>query len=135
MASPQTSQHTSPPPLALTLIVGACVCAGVIVRFIGLGRWPLAIDEYYFAQSVQNILHFGLPHYACGGYYTRGLLLQYGAAALRLAGLSPELAPRTIAAVSSLVALPALFLIGRRVGGKNIALLAVGILAVSVWEV
>ena len=135
MDSPQTSQHTSPPPLALTLIVGACVCAGVIVRFIGLGRWPLAIDEYYFEQSVQNILHFGLPHYACGGYYTRGLLLQYGAAALQLAGAAPELAPRAIAALSSLIGLPALYLIGRRVGGKSVALLAVGILAISVWEV
>jgi hypothetical protein len=135
MASPQTTQNTSAAPLALTLIVGACVCAGVIARFVGLGRWPLAIDEYYFAQSVQNILHSGLPHYACGGYYTRGLLLQYGAAALQLAGLSPELAPRAIAAVSSLIALPALYLIGRRIGGKSVALLAVGILALSVWEV
>jgi hypothetical protein len=135
MANSRSSTGTSRTALALTVFVGACVCIGVLVRFAGLGRWPLAIDEYYFSQSVQNVLHFGIPKYACGGFYTRGLLLQYSAALLQLMGLSPELAPRLIAAVSSLVALPAVFIIGRRVGGKNIALIAVAILAVSVWEV
>ena len=54
--------------------------------------------------------------------------------ALQYAGLSPELAPRLIAALSSLIALPAVYLLGRRLGGRNIGLLAVAILAISVWE-
>jgi hypothetical protein len=111
------------------------VIAGALARFWGLGRWPLAIDEYYFAQSVQNVLHSGLPEFPCGGYYVRGLLLQYCSAALQLAGLSAELAPRLIAAISSLLALPAVFLIGRRIGGREVGLLAVALLALSVWEV
>ncbi|HUI60270.1 MAG TPA: glycosyltransferase family 39 protein [Steroidobacteraceae bacterium] len=106
-----------------------------MARFRGLGKWPLTIDEYYLAQSVQNILHSGLPRYPCGGLYVRGLLLQYCAAALQLAGLSPEMAPRLIAAVCNLASLPALYLIARRVGGRTAGLLAVALMAVSVWEV
>lgn len=121
-------------PLAIVTV--ACVIVGVLTRFWGLGKWPLAIDEYYFARSVQNVLHSGLPRYPCGGgLYLRGLLLQYISALLQLLGASPELAPRLIAAVTSLVTLPAAYLIGRRLGGRNLGLLAVAILAVSVWEV
>jgi hypothetical protein len=97
----------------LGLLTAACVIAGTVARFKGLGRWPLAIDEYYFAQSVQNVLHSGLPEYPCGGLYVRGLLLQYAAALLQWAGLTAELAPRLLAAVSSLLMLPAAYSIGR----------------------
>jgi Dolichyl-phosphate-mannose-protein mannosyltransferase len=119
----------------LALFTAVCVGAGVLARFWGLGKWPLAIDEYYFAQSVQNVLHFGIPQFPCGGLYVRGLLLQYAAAGLQWAGLSAELAPRLIAAVASLVALPAAYKIGRRLGGPATGLLAVAVLALSVWEV
>jgi len=112
-----------------------CIVAGSLARFWSLGKWPLAIDEYYFAQSVQNLLHFGFPKFDCGGYYIRGLLLQYISAALQLAGLSAELAPRLIAAVSTLLALPAAYQLGRRLGGRDVGLLAIAVLAVSVWEV
>jgi hypothetical protein len=106
-----------------------------MARFWQLGRWPLAIDEYYFAQSVQNLLHEGIPAFPCGGLYVRGLLLQYASAGLQLLGLSPELAPRLLAAVSSLLTLPAAYLIARRLGGRETALLVVAVLGLSVWEV
>jgi hypothetical protein len=106
-----------------------------LARFWDLGRWPLAIDEYYFAQSVQNVLHLGVPAFPCGGYYVRGLLLQYASAGLEWLGLSAELAPRLLAAVCSLIALPAIYKIGRRLGGEQIALLAVAVMGLSVWEV
>jgi len=112
-----------------------CLAAGLLARFWNLGKWPLAIDEYYFAQSVQNLLHFGVPKFACGGYYVRGLLLQYTSAVLQLAGLSAELAPRLIAAVCTVVTLPAAYQLGRRLGGRDVGLLAVAVLALSVWEV
>jgi hypothetical protein len=113
----------------------AALLIGVYARFKGLGKWPFGVDEYYTARSVQNILRAGLPEYACGGFYTRGLLVQYLAALLQLLGLSAEFSIRLIAAVSSLVALPAAFLLGRRLGGPVIGLLTVIVLAVSVWEV
>lgn len=120
---------------ALALITGCCLLAGIFARFDGLGRWPLTVDEYYLAQSVQNILREGLPRYACGGLYVRGLALQYAAVVLQYAGLSAELAPRLIAALCSLIALPAVYLLGRRVRGRHVGLLAVAILAISVWEI
>jgi 4-amino-4-deoxy-L-arabinose transferase-like glycosyltransferase len=118
----------------LAFLTGCCLIAGIFARFDGLGRWPLTVDEYYLAQSVQNILREGLPRYACGGLYVRGLALQYTSVLLQYAGLSAELAPRLIAALCSLIALPAVYLLGRRAGGRNIGLLAVAILAISVWE-
>jgi hypothetical protein len=111
------------------------VIVGVLARFRGLGKWPLAIDEYYFAQSVRNILHSGIPAFPCGGLYVRGLLLQYSSALLQLSGLSAELAPRLLAAVSSLLTLPAAYLIGRRLGGREVGLITVAVLALSVWEI
>lgn len=131
--SPTHASRAWSSPLAYVAL--ACVVAGAAARFWGLGKWPLAIDEYYFEQSVQNLLHSGIPQFPCGGLYIRGLLLQYAAGALQLLGLSPELSPRLIAAVCSLIVLPAAYSIGRRVGGRETGLLAVAILALSVWEV
>ena len=118
--------------LAITL---AALLFGVYARFKGLATWPLTSDEYYIARSVQNILRTGIPAYDCGGYYPRGLLMQYLAAALQLGGLSAELAPRLIAALCSLAALPAVYILGKRVHSSQIGLLAVTVLALSVWEV
>ena len=119
----------------LVLFTLACVVAGTVARFWGLGHWPLAIDEYYFAQSVQNVLHLGIPKFPCGGLYVRGLLLQYASAALQLAGLSAELAPRLLAAVSGLLTLPAAYQIARRLGSRDVGLITVTVLALSVWEI
>jgi hypothetical protein len=134
-----SAQSPPSPPEAwfrpLALLTAACVIVGVLARFWGLGKWPLAIDEYYFAQSVRNVLHSGIPAFPCGGLYVRGLFLQYAAALLQLLGLSAELAPRLLAAVSSLLTLPAVYLIGRRLGGRDVGLIAVAILALSIWEI
>ncbi len=117
------------------VITVVAVIVGVAVRFKGLGTWPFGADEYYFGQSIQNILRSGLPEFPCGGFYVRGIVLEYLAAGLQLLGFSPELAPRAIAAVFSLIALPAVFLLGRRMHGLPAGLLAVVLLSLSVWEV
>src|ERR1700733_4537770 len=135
MANSSTIGRPSRSLIALAAFAAACVACGVFARFVGLGKWPLAIDEYYFARSVQNVLHFGIPEFPCGGLYVRGVLLQYGSALLQWVGLSAELAPRLIAAVCSLIALPAVFKIGRRMGGRDVGLIAVAVLALSVWEI
>jgi hypothetical protein len=119
----------------LTIVAALAVLAGIAARFKGLGTWSLAWDEYYLAQSIQFVLHTGLPQYPCGGLYSRGVLLQYLAALLQLGGLSPELAPRLIAALCSLLSILAAFRIAQRSGGTRVALIVVTILALSVWEV
>jgi hypothetical protein len=120
---------------ALLLVFVPVALIGLYGRFKGIGTWPLGVDEFYFSRSVDHILTSGLPQYPCGGYYTRGLLLQYLVAMLRVFGLSPEFAGRFISAVCSLAVLPAAYLLGKRVQGPLAGWLSVIILLVSIWEI
>lgn len=122
-------------PLWLWAIAVGALLAGLYGRFKGLGVAPLGVDEFYVSRSVDNILRTGLPEFLCGGYYNRGPLYQYLAGALRMLGWSPEAAPRLVSALFSVAALPAIYLLGRRVHGKTVGLLAVIVLCLSVWEI
>lgn len=117
------------------LLAAIAIVLGIYGRFKGLGFAPVSPDEYYLARGVDSVLKFGIPAFDCGGYYQRGIALQYIMAGLRLLGLSPELAARSVCAFASLLTLPAAYLIGRRFLSANLALVAVSILALSVWEV
>jgi len=122
---------------ALAVALAAALCAlvlGVFARFKSLAAAPLAVDEYFIVRSVQNLLHHGLPLFDCGGAYTRALVLQYLAAGLDILGFPAEIAPRMISATCSVIALPAAYVLGRRVSGPVVGLLAVAVLALSVWE-
>jgi hypothetical protein len=121
--------------LGLTAVALCSAAVGIWARFKGLGSAPLAVDEFFIVRSVQNLLRHGVPEFSCGGLYTRGLLLQYATAFLGLLGLSLPTASRIISGVCSVLALPAAFIVGRRVGGLANALLAVTVLALSVWEI
>ena len=81
---------------------------GVYFRLKGLGKPPFAIDEYYIATSVQNILKHGLPQFECGGYYVRGLLLQYLAVPFFKYGSNDEFFFRLITVFFNLLTVPAL---------------------------
>jgi hypothetical protein len=111
------------------------VSLGLYARFKNLGAAALAVDEYFIARSVQNLLHHGWPTFECGGSYTRGLLLQYLAAPLTWLTTGTEYGPRLISAVSSVLGWPAAYLVARRVGGKALSIAIVTLLAISVWEV
>ncbi len=117
------------------VITAAAVAVGIYGRFVGLGLWPFGVDEFYISRSIDNILRTGLPEFICGGYYTRGSLFQYIVASLRLIGLQPEFASRVVTAASSLVVLPAVYLLGKRLRGPGVGLLLVCILGFSVWEI
>ncbi|HSY04847.1 MAG TPA: hypothetical protein VK803_02805 [Steroidobacteraceae bacterium] len=133
------AQRKSTPPLrttqAVLLSVAACGLAlGTFARLKSPGAAPLAVDEYFIVRSTQNLLRHGWPAFDCGGSYTRGLLLQYLTAPLSLVGVSWESAPRIVSAICSLLGLPAVFVVGRRVGGPAVGLLALTVIALSVWE-
>jgi hypothetical protein len=119
----------------LLLLAAGALVVGILVRFKGLAYAPFSVDEYYLAQSIGGVMRSGLPAFTCGGFYTRGLVIQYLAAGLQFAGLSAELAPRLICALSSLAALPAAYLLGRRLLGRSFGYLLVALLALSVWEI
>jgi hypothetical protein len=119
----------------LLYLAALAIVAGAYFRFHGLGLAPFAVDEYYLSQSIAGVLRTGLPSFLCGGLYMRGIVLQYLAAGLQLAGASAEYAPRLICAVCSLLALPAIYLLGRRLLGSVGGLLVVILCALSVWEI
>jgi len=87
------------------------------------------------ARSVELILSQGLPAFLCGGYYTRALPMQYLMAGLTLLGANLEFVARYIAAASSIAALPAVYLIGRRVGGTRAALVGLLLCSLSLWQI
>jgi uncharacterized membrane protein len=131
-ATSPSAWRTHAPLLAVGFVA---LVIGLIARFKNLGGPTLAVDEYYIVQSVRNVLQSGWPAFDCGGWYQRGLLLQYLSAGLQLFGVSATLAPRVIAVLSSLLALPAVYAIARRAYNPSVGLIAVSLLLVSLWEI
>ena len=121
--------------LLLIIILFLTILAGLYFRLKGLGRYPLAVDEYYIMQSVQNILNFGLPKFHFSGFYNRGILFQYILAPLLLLGLKPEFAGRIIPAICNIVTLIPLYLLSKKISGKILASAIIFIFCFSVWEV
>lgn len=117
------------------VIIFIAVIIGIYIRLKGLGTWPLATDEYYIIQSAENILKHGLPQFPNGGYYDRGILLQYLIAPLLSLGVKPEFAGRIFPLLSNLLAIPAVYLIAKRVGNQQIATIVVVIFSLSIWEI
>ncbi len=109
---------------------------GVIIRFKGLGRWPISnSDEYFMAKSVGQILTNGFPKFDTGGYYVRGIIQQYLSSILIISGLKAEFALRLITVVSNLLAMPPLYLIGKRVSGTTVAVGTLTLFSLSVWTI
>ena len=108
---------------------------GIFGRFSGLGDFPLAVDEYYFAQSVRLIVEHGVPLFPTGGYYTSGLLVQYLTAPLVMMFGDTEFAYRLPSALFSLGTVALAYVYVRSVLGKRGALGLAAILLVSSWEI
>jgi hypothetical protein len=109
--------------------------AGVFFRWWDLGGAPLAVDEYYLGTSILNTAQRGLPEFACGRLYIRGVLMQYLSVPLIKLGMSLEFSVRFWAAITSIVAIFAVWRIGRLAGGYLAASIAVGLMSLSLWEV
>src|SRR3990167_3104002 len=82
-------------------LISIAVIIGIYIRLKGLGTWPLALDEYYIIKSSENILKYGLPQFPNGGYYERGLIMQYLIAPLLALDIKPEFAGRIFSVVSN----------------------------------
>lgn len=121
--------------LIIHVIMVISVLLGSYVRFTGIGVWPLAVDEYYIAKSVENIISSGLPAYQYGGYYTRGILYQYLLVPALFLDIPAETALRVLSTVFNLLAIPAIYLLGKRISGSAVACVAVFIFSISLWEI
>ncbi|MBK8907747.1 MAG: glycosyltransferase family 39 protein [Rhodospirillales bacterium] len=121
---------------AVWVAIAAAIVAGLYARITGVfGDRPVAIDEYYFLTSVRNIMAEGIPAFPSGGYYFRGLLVQYAtAASLLLFGEQP-FAMRLVPAASGLGCAVALYFYAR---GQLCPMLAASVSAlymVSSWAI
>jgi hypothetical protein len=134
-----TPRHDSPKQFSTRYVLPAfaalAVLVGIFFRFWGLGQAPLAVDEYYFGTSVLNIVKSGLPEFPCGGYYTRGVFLQYISLVPVFLGANLELAVRLIPAFASLLAIWAVWKVAFRAGGTSVACVAVSLVSLSLWEI
>ncbi len=124
--------NTKNPYILLAVVISIL---GIIIRLKGLGKWPVAVDEYYFISSIENIIRTNLPRFECGGYYIRGIFQQYLTVPLRLYLNDPELAIRIIPLIANIAAFPAIFLICRKIGGWSAAVIGIFFLAFSLWEI
>lgn len=122
-------------PSILWAVMIISVLIGTIIRFKGLGTWPLALDEYYIIKSTEYILEHGLPQFPNGGFYIRGILLQYMIAPLISIGINAELAGRLYTVIANLITIPPIYLIAKRVGNQFIAAVLVVIFSFSIWEI
>ncbi len=108
---------------------------GLYFRFDGLGKFPFSIDEYYFYSAVKITLDNGLPEFICGGFYTRGILLQYITAPFVYFIDNQELATRIPIVLFSVLSFPAIYLIGRDSHSRLAGVLALFLFAFSIWQV
>ena len=124
---------------ALQLLALAAVilglAAGLYGRIDGFGLRPLAVDEYYFAQSIGFILDQGLPSFPSGGYYVRGPLLQYLTAASAFLLGENEFAFRFPSLLFNLGSILLVYAYGRKVVGRPAALAVAVVLLVSSWHI
>jgi hypothetical protein len=116
----------------LGILILLCAC---FLRFYGLNSWDLSVDEYYLATSSLSIAENGIPNFPDGGYYTRGLLLQYLIAPIYLITGDIELSVRLIPALSGILSLLAVFFITQRLTNNKAALAAAALYALSLWEI
>jgi len=124
--------------IALVLAITA-----LLIRMPGLGRFGLTTDEYYFLQSILYILDHGVPAFPEGGYYVRGILLQYlsaipvgmagGANAVTATGL--EGAARVVPCILGSATAGVFYLLCRRFLGRTASIATALILVLSSWQV
>lgn len=108
---------------------------GMLIRAPGLGRWCLTVDEFYFSKAVSFIMEKGLPMFPGGGYYTRGIGLQYLATLpVSLIG-NLEFAVRILPLLFGAMMIPLFFLFCRKFLGEGESILCTIILLLSSWHI
>jgi hypothetical protein len=111
------------------------VIVALWTRFWGLAERQLAEDEYYFVTSVRNILEFGVPRFSLGGYYFRGILLQYlTAAAIWIFG-DGGFAYRLPSALFGVGTVVMAYFLGRQFFNRSWSIALAAMLTFSSWEI
>jgi 4-amino-4-deoxy-L-arabinose transferase-like glycosyltransferase len=120
-------------PLAHYAALSAVILIGAYLRLTALSRQSLWFDEIDVVVRAQRpfgqVLHTFVQQGENGPLYNLMLALW-----IRLAGIS-EIAVRFPSAVAGTLAIPLIYLLGRRVAGSTVGLLAAALLAISPYHV
>ena len=131
----QTNDNTDINPRTAFIFLSMLVFCAFLIRFNGLGERPIARDEYYFVQSVLNILENGLPKWETGGYYYRGLVSQYSTAVSILFFGDTEFAYRLPSAIFGVGTVWMSYMLGRLFLSRSTSLVLSSILTFSSWQI
>lgn len=116
-------------------LFGVALAVGVWARFSGLGFSSLAADEYYFVESIRRIIATGLPAFETGGYYTRGILIQYLTVPAMWVSATVESGVRLPSVVFGLFTAFVAYLYGHRTIGRPWGVALAAMILLSSWEV
>jgi hypothetical protein len=120
----------------LTIVILIFLLAlAVFIRIRGLGKWCLAADEFYFSTAVSFIQEKGIPEFPSGGYYPRGIALQYLSALSASIIENREFAIRLIPFIFGVLTIPLFYLICRYFLNALPALLCAFLLLFSSWHI
>lgn len=115
------------------LTLGAIIVAGSVIRLTGLDRQSLWFDEIDVVVRAQRPLGDVLSTFTASGENgpVYNLFLW---AWIRIAGIS-EIAVRFPSAVAGAIAIPLIYLLGKRLAGRTAGLVAAGLLAMNPYHV
>ncbi len=99
-----------------------------VLRLYGISSWPLRGDEYYTIKD-------GLRFFERGGSHKYPLYYFILWVLFKVTGSQSVLIARLPALVFGIAAFPLFWLYGRRIFGRHVVAVAMGILAVSQWHV
>ena len=117
------------------LLALLAVAVALWARFAGLWHRPLAVDEYYFLLSTESILADWLPDLPGGGYYMRGILIQYLTAGAIALTSDAMLGLRIVPTLFGLGSVGLGYVYGKQVGGRAVGLCLAAVMLLSSWEV
>lgn len=122
--------QSRPGRLLFLLTVLFCItCAGFYFRYTYARSSSPYIDEYTTMWVALRTLRLGYPVFTTGALYTQGLLLTYVEALLfRLCGFS-EFIARIPSLIVSVLSIPLLFVLGKRLFPARVGLIAAALLA------
>jgi hypothetical protein len=117
------------------IIVFVLLALAILIRGRDLGRWCFTTDEFYLYRAESSIVENGVPRFPGGGYYVRGIGLQYLSTLPVLAFPKPELGIRFLPFLFGVLSIPLFYRLCLRYLPDVGALLCTLVLLLSSWHV
>lgn len=116
-------------------IILCLIILAAVIRANGLGRWPVNSDEYLLLQSTSFIQDMGFPMFPSGGYYVRGIALQYLMAFTTWIIPNKEFGLRLVPLFFGILTIPVFFMFCKKMVPTIPAVLCSMVLVFSSWHI